>query len=85
MNPLTYAHNASIRIAPVRGLSNSIGFILCLLMFPVLGAENYDLAILGGRVMDPASDFDEIANVGITGDRIAVITKEAIMKMETLD
>ena len=47
MNPLTYAHNASIRIAPVRGLSNSIGFILCLLMFPVLSAENYDLAILG--------------------------------------
>ena len=85
MNPLTYAHNASIRIAPVRGLSNSIGFILCLLMFPVLSAENYDLAILGGRVMDPASGFDEIANVGITGDRIAVITNEAITGDKTID
>ena len=85
MNPLNYLHTSSIRVALSQGLFKPIGFILCLLMSPVFGAENYDVAILGGRVMNPASDFDEIANVGITDDRIAVITQEAITGDKTID
>jgi len=35
----------------------------------------YDLVIRGGRVIDPESGFDATADVGITGDRIARISK----------
>jgi dihydroorotase len=40
--------------------------------------EPYDIVILGGRVMDPETDRDEVANVGIRGDRIAIITVDSI-------
>jgi len=51
----------------------------------VSAQATYDLVILNGRVMDPETGFDQIANVGITGDRIAVITTDAIRGRETLD
>jgi N-acyl-D-aspartate/D-glutamate deacylase len=38
----------------------------------------YDVAILGGRVMDPETGFDQIANVGISDGRIAVITSRPL-------
>ncbi len=41
-------------------------------------ASGFDLAILNGRVMDPETGFDEIANVGVKDGRIVEITKEAI-------
>lgn len=34
----------------------------------------YDVVISGGRVMDPETGFDREANIGIVGDRIALIT-----------
>jgi len=46
---------------------------------------DYDVAILGGRVMDPETGRDEIANVGIRGDRIAVITTGPIQGTRTID
>ena len=85
MNPLTHLHPRRTRVALSRGLSKPTGFILCLLLSPVFAADNYDIAILGGRVMDPATNFDEIANVGINGNRIAVITTEAITGDKTID
>mmetsp|Transcript_16075 Transcript_16075/g.29848 ORF Transcript_16075/g.29848 Transcript_16075/m.29848 type:complete len:111 (-) Transcript_16075:1399-1731(-) len=39
-------------------------------------STSYDLVILNGRVMDPETLFDAIANVGINGGRIAKITTE---------
>jgi N-acyl-D-aspartate/D-glutamate deacylase len=52
-----------------------------------LTTENavYDRVILGGRVMDPASQFDAIANVGLLDGRIAVITTQAIRAPDTID
>jgi len=41
-------------------------------------ADSHDLVILDGRVMDPESGFDSIANVGIKGDRIVAITTDEI-------
>jgi len=51
---------------------------------PVL-AQQYDLVINGGRVMDPETMYDDIANVGIKDGRIAVITKNAITGKGTID
>ena len=48
-------------------------------------AETYDLVIQGGRVMDPETNFDQVANVGVNGGRIAVITKDKIEGKETID
>jgi N-acyl-D-aspartate/D-glutamate deacylase len=38
-------------------------------------AQQYDIVLAGGRVMDPESGTDQIRNVGITGDRIVAISE----------
>lgn len=48
-------------------------------------ATDYDLVISNGRVMDPETMYDEVANVGIIDGRIAIITKEKISARETID
>ena len=48
-------------------------------------AQDYDLVILNGRVMDPESMYDAVANVGVNDGRIAVITKDEITGKETID
>jgi len=52
---------------------------------PVVLAQQYDLAITNGRVMDPETMYDSVANVGVNGGRIAVITKSPIKGKETID
>ncbi len=47
--------------------------LLMALVTPALSA-NYDLVINNGRVMDPETMYDRVANVGIKDGRIAVIT-----------
>ena len=47
--------------------------------------EPYDLAILGGRVMDPESNFDAVRNVGINDGRIVAITAEEITGQQEID
>ena len=51
---------------------------------PLAYADDYDLVILGGRVMDPESMYDDVANVGIKDGRIATITKQKITGSETI-
>ncbi|MCV2874589.1 aminoacylase [Defluviimonas sp. WL0050] len=48
-------------------------------------AQDYDLVINNGRVMDPETLYDDIANVGIKDGRIAAITKDALTGAETVD
>lgn len=48
-------------------------------------AQDYDIVIVNGRVMDPETGFDQVANVGINGDKIASITQDAITGAETID
>lgn len=45
----------------------------------------YDLVILNGRVMDPETNRDEVANVGIVDGRIAAITNEPMAGSKTID
>lgn len=47
--------------------------------------KEYDLVITGGRVIDPETGLDAVRNVGIKGDKIAAVTKEAIQGKETID
>jgi dihydroorotase len=41
-------------------------------------APTYDIVLAGGRVMDPASGLDSIRHVGITGGRIAALSREPL-------
>ena len=47
--------------------------------------ETYDIVILNGRVMDPETMFDDVANVGVTDGKIVAITKSPIKGKETID
>ena len=58
--------------------------ILSVLAAPTLFAQDYDLVITGGRVMDPETLYDDVANVGIKDGRIATITREKISGRETI-
>jgi len=63
----------------------AIGVLLgVVLVLPAMAAD-YDLVINNGRVMDPETNYDKVANVGIKGGRIAVITQKAIAGKQTID
>ena len=65
--------------------------ILCGLLFSSLAhaktysSELYDTVIIGGRVMDPETLTDRIANVGIRKGQIARITDDAIKGKSIID
>jgi hypothetical protein len=63
-----------------------IATILVLSAFAVPAlAEDYDLVINNGRVMDPETMLDATMNVGVKDGRIAKITADAITGTETID
>jgi N-acyl-D-aspartate/D-glutamate deacylase len=45
----------------------------------------YDRVILGGHVMDPASELDAVRNIGLLDGRIAVITTQAVRGRDTIE
>ncbi len=45
----------------------------------------YDLVILGARVIDPETMLDEVRNIGIKGNEIAIVTPEEISGADTID
>ncbi|WP_164523282.1 amidohydrolase family protein [Sphingomonas koreensis] len=48
-------------------------------------AQTYDIVIANGRVMDPESGRDEVANVGINGRSIATISTAKLKGRRTID
>ncbi len=50
-----------------------------------LSAQDYDVVITNGRVIDPETKFDSVANVGINDGQIVVITENEITGKETID
>ncbi len=46
--------------------------------------EQYDLVLVGGRVLDPETALDAQRNVGIRDGRIAAVTVEPLVARETL-
>jgi len=45
---------------------------------PILSAQQYDLVLEGGRVMDPETGLDALRNVGIRDGKIVRISSEAL-------
>lgn len=48
-------------------------------------ADQHDLALVGGRVIDPETGLDGIRNVGIVGERILTVTTDEIAAGRTVD
>ena len=66
------------------------GMLIILLALSLMDATpamtaDYDLVINSGRVMDPETKYDRIANVGIKNGTIAIITNKSIKGKETID
>jgi hypothetical protein len=54
-------------------------FSLSLLLFSTIAAaQQYDLVLEGGRVMDPETGLDAVRNVGIRAGKIARVSSEAL-------
>ena len=66
---------------------------LALLLVEALGlsgctgtpAPEFDLVILGGRVMDPETGLDAVRNVGIDDGLIATISEQSLVGRETIE
>lgn len=52
---------------------------------PLAAQESGDIAIVGGRVVDPASGTDRVQNVLIRGERIVAITDEPVTASRVID
>lgn len=48
-------------------------------------AQDYDIVILNGRVMDPETNFDTVANVGINNGYITKITSDTLDGARVID
>ena len=59
--------------------------LVCLIGAVPVVAQNFDIVISGGRVMDPESGLDAVRNVGITGDRIVRISTERLQGKRVID
>src|SRR5271169_475886 len=60
-------------------MRNLIFFLLFLaLSNPILSAQQYDLVLEGGRVMDPETGLDAVRNVGIRDGKIVRVSSEAL-------
>lgn len=51
----------------------------------LLHAQNFDLVIAGGRVIDPESSLDEIRHIGISGRTITAISAEPLSGRATIN
>src|SRR5437868_10735148 len=60
-------------------------YISTLLLLAPLMAQQYDLVLANGRVMDPESGLDAIRNVGIRGGRIAAVETSPLSGRTVVD
>ena len=59
-------------------------FVTLLLASSFLAAQQYDLVIEGGRVMDPETGLDAVRNVGVLDGRIAKISDTPLKGSRTI-
>jgi imidazolonepropionase-like amidohydrolase len=58
--------------------------MIALLLALQVGTPVYDRVILGGRVIDPASNLDAVRNIGIQNGRVVIITTGAVVGRDTV-
>jgi N-acyl-D-aspartate/D-glutamate deacylase len=68
-----------------RFLVSALAVIALLLAGAPVQAEEYDLVIRNGRVMNPANGLDSIRDIGIRDGRIVALSREALSGAEVID
>lgn len=63
----------------------AITFIGCLSQIVTAQTIEYDIVLMGGRVIDPETKLDAIKNVGIVQNRIAQISSEPLKGKQTIN
>ena len=73
--------------AIMRFLSSLFCITLTVFLSPASSslAQQYDLVVINGRVIDPETMLDETLNVGVKDGKIVAITKEEIRGKESID
>src|SRR5262245_4157439 len=67
-------------------LSHALAVVfLAALVAPACSLRTFDLVVANGHVVDPERGFDGVANVGIIGDRIEVISEQPLQGARTID
>lgn len=56
-----------------------------LALAPTVSAQDCDVIILNGRVMEPETNLDAMRNVCVTGDRITAITEDGLTGKREID
>ena len=69
----------------MRVLSRALTLGVAFGLAAFLHAQNFDLVIAGGRVIDPESGLDGIRNIGISGRSIAAISAEPLAGRATIN
>ena len=59
--------------------------LLVIVLATTLFAADFDIAIIGGRVIDPETGLDGFRNVGIKDGRITAVTREKITAPKIID
>src|SRR4051812_36167332 len=60
-------------------------FLLSLLFLTAASAQQYDLVLANGRVMDPASGTDAVRHIGVRAGKIAAVSSSPLRGKEVLD
>lgn len=66
-------------------LASIIISLLCLSKNTIAQVIEYDIVLLGGRVIDPETKLDAIKNVDIIQNRIAQISPEPLKGKQTIN
>lgn len=71
----------------LRGLPAGVAIALvgCALLGRTPSPSGYDLVVLHGRVVDPESGYDGVANLGVRAGRVAALTAAPLAGVETID
>ena len=62
-----------------------VAILLSALAVVVLTAQDFDLVIVKGRVMDPESGLDGVRSVGVRGGKIAAISESLLTGRRVID
>src|SRR5215831_9672001 len=68
-----------------RGCRLSMLIVFLFPLLPSLVAQQFDIVLQGGRVIDPESNLDAVRNVGITGNTVRAITPNALTGRTVID
>jgi dihydroorotase len=63
----------------------TLGLLFPLFLACSLGAQQYDLVLANGRVLDPASNLDAVRHVGIRGGKIAAVSPTPLQGRSVVD